>query len=304
MDAQTSIGSTLRRHREERGLTVEQAALQSKVPLCLVQALESDDYHLLPDALYLIRLLREYAVFLKLDAVGLETEFRTAIRRPPRASLSLAPAPRPTPTIPWKPVLWTVAAILVVTPLVFIALSLASKRSSDQAVPAPVAEPRVEETAQRAGETPGAADRLLESALPSGSAVPTTATEQAVPPPVTTREISTTLGQIPVRSAVTTETVRGGHVLVATAREPTWLSVRADDQERKEVLLQAGQSAKFGAETRFHIVVGNAGGVALWYNGNSVPMLGRSGEVVRDLVLPPPPASTPATSAASPLPKR
>jgi cytoskeleton protein RodZ len=304
MDAQTSIGSTLRQHREERGLTVEQAALQSKVPLRLVQALESDDYHLLPDALYLVGLLREYTVFLKLDAVALETEFLAAIRRPPRTPLSVAPAPRPTPTIPWKQVRWAVIAILAVTPLVFIALSLASKRSSDQAVQAPVAESRVEKAAQGAGETTAAADRLLGSTLPSGSAVPATATEQAVPPPVETRGASTTLGQIPVRSVVTTEAAAGGHVLVATAREPTWLSVRADDQERKEVLLQAGQSAQFGAETRLHVIVGNAGGVTLWYNGAPLPALGRSGEVVRDLVLPAPAGSPPVTGAASALPKR
>jgi cytoskeleton protein RodZ len=304
MDAQTSIGSILRQHRDERGLTVEQAAFQSKVPLRLVQALESDDYHLLPDALYLIRLLREYAVFLKLDAVALETEFLAAIRRPPRTSLSVAPAPRPTPTIPWKQVLWTVAAILVVTPLVFIALSLASKRASDQAAQAPVAESRVEEAAQGAGGATGATDRLLGSALPSGSAVPATATEQAVSSPVETREASTTGGQIPVRSATTTAAATSGHVLVATAREPTWLSVRADDQERKQVLLQAGQSAQFGAETRFHVIVGNAGGVTLSYNGTPLPALGRSGEVVRDLVLPPPAGRTPATGAAPALPKR
>jgi len=164
MDAQASIGSTLRQHREERGLTVEQAAYQSKVPLRLVQALESDDYHLLPDALYLIRLLHEYATFLKLDVAAIEAEFQAAIRRPSRASLTVAPAPRPATTIPWKQVLWTVTAILVITPLVFIALSLASKRVSDQVVQAPVAEPRVEEAAQSAGEAPGVADRLLGSA--------------------------------------------------------------------------------------------------------------------------------------------
>jgi cytoskeleton protein RodZ len=304
MDAQASIGSTLRQHREERGLTVEQAAYQSKVPLRLVQALESDDYHLLPDALYLIRLLHEYATFLKLDVATIEAEFQAAIRRPSRTSLAVAPAPRPVPTIPWRQVLWTVTAILVITPLVFIALSLASKRASDQVVQAPVAEPRVEEAAQSAGEEPGAADRLLGSARPSVSAAPATVTEQAVPPPVETREVATTLGQVPVRSTVTTGAAAGSHVLVATAREATWLSVRADDQERKQVLLQAGQSAQFGAETRFHVIVGNAGGVTLSYDGAPVPLVGRSGEVVRDLVLPPPAGRSSSTGAASVPPKR
>ncbi len=127
MDPQVSIGEALRRRREERGLTAEQAAFQSKVPLRLVQVLESDDYQLLPDPLYLVRLLHEYAMFLGLNAATLEAEFQQVIQRPPRTSLAPVPAPRPTSTIPWRQVLWTVAAILVVAPVVLIALSLGLK---------------------------------------------------------------------------------------------------------------------------------------------------------------------------------
>ena len=132
MDGQESIGQTLRRRREERGLSVEQAAHQSKVPIRLVEALESDDYHLLPDALYLIRLLHDYATLLQLDAAAIEAEFRQAVRRPPHPSLAPPSASRPDPAIPWKQMLWTMLAILVVTPLVFIALSLASKRAQER----------------------------------------------------------------------------------------------------------------------------------------------------------------------------
>ena len=82
MDSSLSIGETLRRRREERALTPEQAAFQSKVPLRLVQMLESDDYQLLPDPLYLVRLLHEYATFLELDAAALDAEFQRAMHRP------------------------------------------------------------------------------------------------------------------------------------------------------------------------------------------------------------------------------
>jgi cytoskeleton protein RodZ len=78
-----------------------------------------------------------------------------------------------------------------------------------------------------------------------------------------------------------------GHVLVVRAQEATWLSVRADRKDRREVLLQGGQTARFEAETDFHIIVGNAGGVTLSFDGTPLPPLGRSGEVIRDLVLPP-----------------
>ena len=156
-----SIGQILRQRREERGLTVDQAAFQSKIPLRLLQALEDDDYHLLPDALYLIRLLHDLAVFLKLDANALETEFQSAIRRPPRQTLAVGPPPQAPPTIPWKQVVLTVAAISVVTPLVFIVLSLMSKRAAERPAPVTVKEQVAAEQSPVEGNGRIVADRFL-----------------------------------------------------------------------------------------------------------------------------------------------
>src|SRR5574342_387526 len=149
MTEKATIGEILRQHREERGLTPEQAAYQSKVPLRLLQALEADDYRMLPDAAYLLRFLHDYARLLKLDPDALKQEFHRTIHRPPGQSLAPAPPP-PPPPIPWKHVAWTGAAILVVTPLVFIMLSLVSKRSAERA-PAP---PAVERPSEEPGPVP------------------------------------------------------------------------------------------------------------------------------------------------------
>ncbi|MBI2561657.1 MAG: helix-turn-helix domain-containing protein [candidate division NC10 bacterium] len=166
MADKASIGQTLRERREERGLSPEQAAFQSRVPLRLLQALEADDYRLLPDAAYLIRFLQDYARLLKLDPDVLAAEFRKAIRRPPGTSLVAVPPPTPPLMIPWKQVLWTLAAILVITPLVFIVLSLASKRAAER-------RPRAasESDHRRAGAgnlaSPGPRSRAAAAALPA-----------------------------------------------------------------------------------------------------------------------------------------
>ena len=52
------------------------------------------------------------------------------------------------------------------------------------------------------------------------------------------------------------------------------------------MLLQKGQTARFVADTRFVVTVGNAGGVELSLNGKPMPSLGASGQVIRDLVIP------------------
>ena len=299
MDSSVSIGETLRRRREERALTPEQAAFQSKVPLRLVQMLESDDYQLLPDPLYLVGLLHQYGTFLGVDVAALDAEFQHAMRRPPRPSPPPAPAPRVASTIPWKQVLWTVAAILVVTPLVLIALSLASKRSIDQVPPAQPSDSKAE---TQVSASAGSADLKVQGpdgVTPSGAPPPTAVSEAAAPPVVVTPGTPAPLQQAAVVSSSAT-----GHILIARAEESTWLSVRADQKDPREVLLQPGQTARFEAQTSFHLVVGNAGGVTLSLDGAPLPPLGRSGEVVRDLVLPSPRRDSPASGAALAAPAR
>ncbi len=122
MDEGASIGQALRSRREERGLSMEQAAFQSRVPLRLVQTLESDDYRLVPDAFYMIRVLHDYARFLALDPNAMESAFLAAIQGSARPAPPPAPAVPAVPSVSWRHVAWTGAAILAVVPFVFIAL--------------------------------------------------------------------------------------------------------------------------------------------------------------------------------------
>jgi cytoskeleton protein RodZ len=318
MDERRSIGQVLRQRREERGLAPEQAAEQSKVPLRLLQALEADDYHVLPDAFYLIRFLHDYARWLKLDPAALEEQFRHSIRRPSKGTFVPGPTPSPSPAIPWRQLLWTAAAILAVTPLVFIALSLASKRAAERPAPPPIQErpmpqPPPSDRAEQAREREEGADLLdrLLKGTPEGSprVEPPGLPEPAAPrlPRPSFREPSESAAPSPPRdreAPAAPEPPRAQSqpsllrpqppgqekprrfLLTARALETTWMAVRADGGQVREVLLQKGQTARFSAETGFRITLGNAGGVDLSLNGERVPSMGASGQVVRDRALP------------------
>jgi len=296
MEEHQTIGESLRRRREERGLSVEQAAFQSKVPLRLLQALESDDYRLLPDPFYLIRLLWDYASFLKLDAAALEEEFQQTLRRLPKPTLAISPAGRPAPVIAWRQVVWTVVAILVVTPLVFIALSLASKRASERPVPPPAATETAEESQQVNDGGQTLADRMLGESAANGTATESAEgeLEPGSPGPVPRAPVMpapvmpapATAGPAAAGGGVTEQTPRR-YLLVVRAKQLTWMSVRADGRDPRRVLLKPDEGARFSADDRFVMTVGNAGGITLWLNGSPLPPLGKSGEVIRDLVLPP-----------------
>lgn len=66
-DLRKTIGPILQEARTAKGLTIEAAAAGSKVPLSFVRLMEQEQFHLVPDSMYLTRFLTEYAVFLSLD---------------------------------------------------------------------------------------------------------------------------------------------------------------------------------------------------------------------------------------------
>ena len=76
------ISILLKRRREEKGLTLQETAVATHVPMYYLQHLEGGgDPHLLADELYLIPFLRTYAIFLDLDPAYAVAEFVIASHR-------------------------------------------------------------------------------------------------------------------------------------------------------------------------------------------------------------------------------
>ncbi|GAB4322957.1 MAG: hypothetical protein Kow0010_04000 [Dehalococcoidia bacterium] len=61
------IGESLRRARAERGITIEQAAEQTRISAAFLRALEAEAFDQLPAPVYVRGFLRSYATFLGLD---------------------------------------------------------------------------------------------------------------------------------------------------------------------------------------------------------------------------------------------
>lgn len=265
-DEGPSLGQTLRERREARGLTREQAAHQARVQLVFVRALEEDDYRLLPDEMYLTRFLYEYATFLGLDPARADASFRRQIRREGRMNPLYRAVPRLS-VLPWRRILWTAAALLPIIPLVFIVLSLAGRERAGPP-PAPAVPPAESEDAtewHRFREPP-----------PPGDAGPPA-------PPMS-------VGPEPASAAAGGRSPDPGggrrHVLVARARQITWLAVQVDGGPQREVLLREGEVVRWGAERGFVLTVGNAGGIEVTLDGQPVRLPAGRGGVVRGLRLP------------------
>jgi len=71
------------------------------------------------------------------------------------------------------------------------------------------------------------------------------------------------------------------HLLSAEASQDVWVQVRIDDKHTFNALMKAGDKREWKAEEDVRIVVGNAGGITMKWDGKPLKSLGKSGEVMR-----------------------
>src|SRR4030067_271164 len=94
----TTIGQQLRRRREARSLTIEQAAAATRIRAHYLRSIEGGDLDLLPSAVHARGFLRAYADFLGMDAepmlVEMEVERSTDLAPEIQAPELLDEAPR------------------------------------------------------------------------------------------------------------------------------------------------------------------------------------------------------------------
>ena len=65
----------------------------------------------------------------------------------------------------------------------------------------------------------------------------------------------------------------------------TWIGARIDDKETKDVILKPGEGVMWNGGNKIVLTFGNAGGIDAQVNGKTLEPLGKSGEVVRDIVI-------------------
>lgn len=85
-----SIGERLRLAREERGLSLDDVASQTRIPIRHLQHIESEDWDALPGITYCVGFVRAYANMIGLDGAELSREVRDRLGD----TRSRAPAPQ------------------------------------------------------------------------------------------------------------------------------------------------------------------------------------------------------------------
>lgn len=70
------------------------------------------------------------------------------------------------------------------------------------------------------------------------------------------------------------------YFLHITAREDTWIKIIIDNGESREYKLASGDRLELEASTNFNLLIGNAAGIKVTLNDKTIPIFGKSGEIV------------------------
>jgi cytoskeleton protein RodZ len=279
-----SFGEKLRREREMRGISLDEIATQTKISARNLRALEEEKFHQLPGGIFNKGFVRAYAKFLGIDEEHMVAEYiaasqdtETAREQKLKDEFSKAEFRKPKdedrdislePKSQWG----TIAAIVLIAVLAFGGWQVYQKKKAERASrpqPSPVVSvPKVEHPTPSPSTTP-ATQALDNSSTPPGStASPDTGTTAPASNPVTAKPESTSGPE--QKSPTSTETPASPIDLKVKVNSQSWVQIKADGKVLVSDNLPPGTERAVKAHDKVEMVLGNAGGVELTYNGKPV----------------------------------
>lgn len=244
--------------REERGLTIEEIYLKTRVNSSILNAIENGEYHLLPAPVSTKNFIRSYAETIGIDAGIILAHYQRYVDKiqavPEHVNVVKAGAAsdrKPFPRYLW----YSVPAVAIIAACIMYAFFYEKETRGT------IQHNVTADTQKEVAPTPAAAEK---ERPPEGVAtVPRTA-----PPVVVVQKEAT---QTPNSNDLN---------LLIEATEATWLKIIEDNKSPYEITLKPGEKLSRQAREFFVIDVGNAAGVNITFLGKSLGNLGRKGQVV------------------------
>jgi len=307
-----SFGEGLRREREMRGITLEEISAHTKISIHFLQAIEADDLGKLPGGIYTRNFIRAFARYLGLDEERVMNEYQSSANPGGDFDFSRFTFVRPnreSRASTWIGLLLA-AAMLTGGYLLFrysqrtagaprSAAQAATATGQKQPTPAPAqtaAPPGSPAVTGSEGVAPpnpspqGEANPPTPAPSASGSSAPlatgspthaASANQNAASPPAGPE------------GAELTGAAGSDLVLQVAATERAWVDLGADGKTVLQRVLKQDEIQTFKAKKYFDLTTGNAEGIVLTLNGETLEPLGRRGDVkkihlTRDSVKHPP----------------
>ncbi|OFV99288.1 MAG: hypothetical protein A3F68_11740 [Acidobacteria bacterium RIFCSPLOWO2_12_FULL_54_10] len=255
-----SFSNLLRQEREAKGLSLKAIADQTKISTRFLKAIEEEKLQILPGGVFTTSFVQQYAQFLGVDEDVSITEFIRSTTEARTADI-IKEEPLATKEYTLKAASWVAqyrfvfAGILAVLVLAFVSLFLwkysrGNQESENVSIPQ---------------------SEMLSSldATASDAQVKTESSQQGLIPSAMASVTDLGIGQSEANADMELKIASVGLV---------WLSILADGNEWKG-MLAPNQTKQIKASESIRITVGDAGAVALSFNGKYFPTIGQPGEV-------------------------
>jgi cytoskeletal protein RodZ len=274
-----SFGENLQREREMRGVTLQEISAATKIGVRFLKALEAEDFGQVPGGIFTRSFIRTYAKYLGLDEDRVLAEYQLVAQ--PKADFDLN---RMTSSRLYAPRQGSRGPLLALfLAAVLIGGGYGVFRYSHRAAEiASSARPPVQATPNAAAPTPPPQQTLVPAPASDSTqqaADQTAAMGQGSASASTTpAATSGSLSAAPSTTASLPEPA-GGLVLQVAATEPSWVAIEADGKVAFQRILSPSEIQTFKARESFDVTTGNALGIILTLNGETLKPLGRRGEV-------------------------
>jgi cytoskeleton protein RodZ len=264
--APLSIGNRLREARLSKGLTIADVADGIKFSQRQVEALEADDFTHLPERAFVRGFIRSYARLLQIDPTDLLEVLPLERHKLAEVADDLAVVKNSSLlSIRHKSQLWAVAGIGLI-----LIISIAAWLMR----PSPVPQPLVNELILPEITLPISAVDQTSAVLASSSILATSSVASAVvaiSAPLAVSAVAPSLS--PVASAVTVVPAAKSGPIRLLFKVDSWTEIK--DKNGNTVFKKiglAGSEQWVNGQAPFSLVIGNAAGVRLYYQGEEVKL--------------------------------
>jgi cytoskeleton protein RodZ len=255
----TSIGERLRRQRIQNKISLDQVALDTKIGVRMLEAIEAEQFDKLPGGVFRRSFVLQYARALGLDPDEIAGELKQLNHfdePPPIPTADMIPSREPSrgSGFPFGDLNAmqgsTIGSLLAAVGVIMVCALIYSWLQSPSQ-PAKVAQ---SPATQRAPAPP-----MIEEPAPLGDDAQ--AADQT-PPPAETAVVS----NAPVRVDL-------------NAGEEVWISISSDGRNVFASALQPHETKVIEASEKVRILIGNAGGVEISLNGKPIGPIGPRGQI-------------------------
>jgi cytoskeleton protein RodZ len=269
------FGDRLRQEREKRGITLNEISESTKISRRRLEALENEEFDLLPGGVFNRGFVRSYARHIGIDPEQAVAEYLAASHEQSapedqfpldvQEDRSRNGTPVLNPRRSWKPVVF---AVLVLVAVVAGWTMWTHRNPVRQAVS------KATVTPVEAATAPG----------PRSSSVPEVKSPQtgtANATPAGPKASSSGAAPGPQQAAVNKQAPPRlrSNTLAIVARADSWVSIIADGKTVMEGVLDANQERSVKFENNLVLRTGNAGGLEVSYNGKPLGPLGAENQV-------------------------